>query len=130
MREETAKPTIKLVSHSFLLSFSLFQEMDNVYVIFDNIRLLLDLLKHRSHHLSKEMDVRLESSPRPAMDSKMNIARDYHGPFTVHTSFRQSSATYHTAQFRPLIYSNTPFSAISWPPIGVESVSPILLIVS
>lgn len=47
--------------------------MDSDDLTFDDIRRSLNLLKHCSVCLYQGMDARLERTPRPAMDRKMNI---------------------------------------------------------
>lgn len=45
--------------------------MDSADLTFNDIKISLDLLKHRSGCLSQKVDSRLEGTLRPAMDQKM-----------------------------------------------------------
>lgn len=106
------------LSSAVSLSLLLAQRIKSGDLTFDSIRTSLHLLKHRSIHLSLEIDARLEGPPRFAMDSKIDILTDNHGPSNSSTNLRLSSATYHTARFRTLPFPNTPFTTISPPSIG------------
>lgn len=60
----------------------------------------------------------------------MNNPTHDHGPFNSNTSFGQSSATNNTVHFGPHFFPNTPFPAITAPPISMESVLLIFFTVS
>lgn len=96
--------------------------MDRTDLTIDDIRMALELVKHRSVHLHQELHARLEAPPQKAMDHKMDIPDDDRGLPDSSTSFRRSSATYPTAHSRPLSLPNTPIPAISPPPICEEGV--------
>lgn len=122
IRGEIAKRTCKLVSLS--------QRNINADLTFDDIQMLLNLLKNRSFCLSLELNAQLEVPPRSAIDGNMDIPPGDHVPTDSNTNFGWSSATYHNAHSEPLRFRNTPFPAIPPPPICVEGVSPILSTVS
>lgn len=100
--------------------------MDSADLRFNNIRVSLDLFKHCSICLSQEVHGWSEGPLRSAMDPKMDILADEHGPSSPNTNFRRTLATYHPTHSGALSFPRTPFPAISTPPIGVDGVSPVL----
>lgn len=108
---EIAKQTKKLVPLS--------QRMDSTDLAFDDISMLLELLKHCSICRSQKVDSRLKGLPRQATDRKMDIPTKNYGSVNSNISSGRSSATYHTSRLGQLSFLNIPFSAILPPPIDV-----------
>lgn len=79
IRGEIAKLSRKLVS--------LYQRMDCANFTIEDIKMSLDLLKHRSVCISQKVDSRLEGPFRPAMDWKMDIPTYDYKPFKLSTNF-------------------------------------------
>lgn len=73
----------------------------------------------------QQVDARLESPTCMAIDRKLDIPDEYHGPRNSNNSFRQSSATYHPDSFGLLLFPNTSFPGIPPPSIGLQGVPPI-----
>lgn len=94
IRGEIAKQTIELVSLS--------QRMEIADLTFNDIRVLLDLLRHCSVCPFKKVSARLEGSPRPAIGPKLKIATNDHEPHNSNPNYGRAKATYHIAHSRPL----------------------------
>lgn len=107
---------------------SISQQMDSADLIFDNLRMWLDLVKHRSDCLSLEVDARLKRPSCTALDRKTDISTDGHGTTDSNSSYRWPSETYNTAHSRLFPFWNTSFPTISPPPIDVRAFCPSLLI--
>lgn len=73
--------------------------MDRADLTFGDIRMLLDLLKHRCVCLSQEVGNRLKGSACPAMNRKMDIRTDDNGLSSTSTNLKRSSDIKHTAHF-------------------------------
>lgn len=104
---------------------SLYWEMDDTDLTFDNIKKSLELLEHCSICLSQEGDARLKGPTCSALDRKLNIPTQDHGPFNPNNSFRRSSATYLTYISGPHFFSITLFLAIPLSSINLEGDPPI-----
>lgn len=90
--------------------------MDSFDQFFEDIMMLIDLLKHSSIHLSLEVDARLEEPHGQAMKRKIKTPTDDRGPYTYKNSFRRSQAPYHNVYsglFPPQTIPSLFFSASS-----------------
>lgn len=74
---------------------SLSEPVDSADLIFDTIRVLLDLLKHSFDRLFPKVDDELEGPSRQAIDQRMDISTGDHGPIDPCTNNRRSSTSYH-----------------------------------
>lgn len=98
------------------------QLIDNADIAFADIRILLDLFKHRSVSLSKEVDARWKGPLCPILDHKFHatdISTDDGELSYSNTDIRQSSATYHTPHFGLLPIPSTHFNVNLLPPFGL-----------
>lgn len=102
--------------------------MDDTHLIFDDIRVSLDFLKHWTASLSQELNSLLEGPSRPGMDREMDIPTDCYELYNSNTTFRWSLATYQTAPSGSLLFQNTHFPAFLWPPIFVKGAYPFFLL--
>lgn len=109
--------TIKLVSIS--------QQRDGADLTLDDICMLSNPLKYRSILLSQTKNGCLEEPFCPAINHRMDIINDDHGPTDSSSSYNWLSAPYHLAHSRLLPFPNTTFPAIPPPPIGLEAITPI-----
>lgn len=83
------KPATKLLTIT--------QQKDSSDVTFDDIRISLHLLKHRSVYISQEVDIWLKGPPCLAMDCKMDIRTSDNGPSDSSSNYRSSLTTYQNA---------------------------------
>lgn len=100
--------------------------MDRTELIFENIRMLSDQLKHRSFRLKQGEHVRLKKPSRWTSNCKMDILTDDYGPTDSSSSFKRSLATHHTANSGLLSFQNTPFPTASLTSVGLRTAAPIL----
>lgn len=99
--------------------------MDSAGLIFEDIRTLLDLLKHCFVSPAQYTDVLLERPPRPAMEGKKTISTGNSGPSDSNTNYLRSRATNYTAYYGRLPFPNTPFQAVLAPPFRGKGIPPI-----
>lgn len=102
------------------------KQMDGGDMTFDDIRMLLDLLKNRFVCLSLEVDTRMEGPLRLAMDRILTIATDDHEVPSSNTNFERLSATYHNTHSEPLLFPNTFFPVNPPPTVAVKNFRPFL----
>lgn len=106
-------------------NFTPSQRLDSASLTFDNIRMSLELLKHRSVCLYQEINARMGGLSYPAMNQRMNTLADDQGPSISNTTFRLPFGTYRIAHSGFLPFPNTTFHAIPPYPTSVEGVPPI-----
>lgn len=83
--------------------------MNSSIIIFDNIRMSLDLPKRCPICFSQSVEDWLKRPSLPAIAQKKDILTGNQVPVESSSSYRRSSATYHIAHSEPLPYPNPLF---------------------
>lgn len=86
-----------------------FQNLDSAKLSIEDSRTSFDQIKRSTVCISQEVKIELEKLRRLAMDRKMNIQIDVHGPPNSSSCYRKSSAFCHSGLCRPSLFANNPF---------------------
>lgn len=104
--------------------------MDCGDLTFDDIRILLILLKHSSVRLSQGVEARLKGPSSPAMDHEMYIPTDDHESSSFISTITLSSAIYRFVHSGELPFQTVPSPQFLRHQLAWRDVAPIPPIVS